>query len=96
MKPNKIEIKNGKLFIAWKTDDASEIELSILRKNCPCAYCTTQEEGSDDMRVRRYTKEQLTVANVEIVGNYALKVVWQDGHNLGIYTFESLKEMAEN
>jgi len=48
------------------------------------------------MRVRRFTVDQLTVANLEIVGNYALKVVWKDGHNLGIYTFESLKEMAEN
>ncbi len=96
MKPKKIEIKNGNLQIAWDDETASEIELSILRKNCPCAYCTTQEEGSDDMRVRRFTVDQLTVANLEIVGNYALKVVWKDGHNLGIYTFESLKETAEN
>ncbi|NOX19169.1 MAG: DUF971 domain-containing protein [Chlorobi bacterium] len=96
MKPSKLEIKESKLFIIWKDETASEIELPELRKNCPCAYCTTQEEGSDDMRIRRFTVDQLTVARLEIVGNYALKVVWKDGHNLGIYTFESLKEMADN
>lgn len=83
-------------MIKWSDESTSEIELSILRKNCPCAYCTTQDEGSDEMRVRRFTVDQLTVANLEISGNYALKIVWKDGHNLGIYTFESLKEMAEN
>lgn len=39
-----------------------------------------------------YSSVQLSVKNIEIIGNYALRLTWQDGHDAGIYTFDKLKE----
>lgn len=35
-----------------------------------------------------------TVERVEIVGNYALQFVWDDGHNSGIYTWDYLYRLC--
>jgi DUF971 family protein len=32
--------------------------------------------------------------NCQLVGNYAIKIDWSDGHNTGIYTYERLWEMC--
>ncbi len=31
---------------------------------------------------------------MERVGNYALQLVWKDGHNYGIYSWELLRDMC--
>ncbi len=31
---------------------------------------------------------------MEGVGNYALQLVWKDGHRYGIYTWEYLRELS--
>ena len=36
-----------------------------------------------------------TVASAQLVGNYALKLVWSDGHDSGIYSFKYLRELDE-
>ena len=39
--------------------------------------------------VQAYELEQ-----IEVVGNYALKLVWNDGHSSGIYTWDYLHLMS--
>jgi DUF971 family protein len=39
--------------------------------------------------------DDLTIANVEIVGRYALNFRWSDGHETGIYSFRYLRELCE-
>jgi DUF971 family protein len=41
------------------------------------------EPGEDDL------------ADISLVGSYGLNVVWDDGHNTGIYTYERLHELGE-
>ena len=36
-----------------------------------------------------------TVASASLVGNYALKLAWSDGHDSGIYSFKYLRELDE-
>ncbi len=35
----------------------------------------------------------LAIASAELVGNYALKITFSDGHSSGIYTWEYLREI---
>jgi DUF971 family protein len=32
--------------------------------------------------------------NIEPVGNYALRIVWSDGHAAGIYSFDHLRRIC--
>lgn len=38
----------------------------------------------------------LTVRSAELVGNYALRLDWSDGHASGIYSFKLLRDLAAN
>jgi len=33
------------------------------------------------------------VKHAELVGNYAMKIEWSDGHDSGIYSFQYLREL---
>lgn len=35
----------------------------------------------------------VTAAGAELVGNYGLRIRWNDGHDLGIYDFEYLRSL---
>jgi len=68
------------------------LQLAKLRKSCPCAHCITERENKPGTYIPLLSSVQLTLVKIEMVGNYALKLIWQDGHEAGIYTFDKLKE----
>jgi DUF971 family protein len=39
--------------------------------------------------------QPLRITGMKPVGNYAYSIDFSDGHNTGIYTLESLREMGE-
>lgn len=36
-----------------------------------------------------------TAENVELVGRYALRILWRDGHQTGIYDYELLRRLGD-
>lgn len=41
-------------------------------------------------------KENVDVTRIEPVGNYAIRLVFDDGHDSGIYSWPVLRELGEN
>ena len=39
-------------------------------------------------------KENVAIVGIEPVGNYAIKIVFDDGHNTGLYSWEYLRRLA--
>ena len=39
-------------------------------------------------------KENVTIENIEPIGQYAIKLTFSDGHDTGIYTWDYLYELA--
>jgi DUF971 family protein len=35
------------------------------------------------------------IKNIETVGDYAIQITWDDGHNTGIYSWEYLSELEK-
>ena len=95
MKPQKIQVVKNVLSIEWDDGTNSNLDSSFLRKQCPCAVCTSEPDGSDEMKVRYFTVKQMQIAAVSVVGNYALNIVWKDGHDTGIYEYSYLKELSK-
>jgi len=75
------------------------IDLKKLRLACPCAYC----DGEKDVFGNIYKldighpllKNSFKISKVELVGNYGIKIFWEDNHSNGIYTFDFLKKLSE-
>ncbi len=41
-------------------------------------------------------KSDVQIINIEPVGHYAVKIDFDDGHDSGLYTWSTLKELGEN
>lgn len=41
-------------------------------------------------------KENVVITNIEPVGNYAIKLIFDDGHDTGLYTWTYLYDLAKN
>lgn len=89
-----------RLVIEWSDGHSSVHTWQRLRERCPCAICR-EEAGRPTDPFRILTPQELAPrpplapAAVMPVGHYAYKVVWNDGHDTGIYTLEALRELCE-
>lgn len=94
MFPEQIKIlKKSNLIINWNDGGSSIIDLKTMRKNCPCATCLAEKEMQSRTYIPIFTADQLNVESINPVGNYAISVIWKDGHNTGIYEFSYLKTL---
>lgn len=99
IKPVSIEISNSDqiLEITWADGHFSTYPLFGLRKNCPCVMCRGghSEMGKYEMELFFVDPVQrFEIKNIETIGNHALKISWNDGHNTGMYRWDLLRAMC--
>jgi DUF971 family protein len=101
VQPNKLELTSaGRLRITWSDGQIREYSVRELRDNCPCATCREKRSAppppSTVLPVLSPADVQpLRIAEMNPVGHYAYGIHFSDGHNTGIYTLESLRELGE-
>lgn len=100
--PIRIDVNRdvGEMEIEWRGGRVDNLSLSVLRRWCPCALCSDRREQQARGRdLHMLTPEErdatADVTNVVPVGRYAIKIRWGDGHDTGIYTYDSLRRMGE-
>ncbi len=95
MIPISIKVVDQKnLLITWDDKSISRIDLSKLRRFCPCATCIADRENQSKTYISLFASDQVKVEKIFEVGNYAIGIKWKDGHNTGIYEFPYLKNLA--
>lgn len=77
------------LEIDWADGHTGLYPHPVLRGFCPCATCQGHEGP-----VRYREGGSLELADLEEVGNYAVRLTWADQHATGIYTFRFLRELC--
>ena len=99
--PRRIQINReiGEMVLEWRDGGRSRIGLAVLRQQCPCAICSGQREQQEaEKGLHVLTGEELVVSNevtgVDSVGRYAVQIRWADGHDTGIYTYQTLRRLA--
>lgn len=65
----------------------------FLRVYSPSAEVTGHGQGQEVLQVG---KENVNIVQIEPVGRYAVKLVFDDGHNSGLYSWHYLFELATN
>ncbi|MCS7052564.1 MAG: DUF971 domain-containing protein [Ignavibacterium sp.] len=95
--PKQIKLSESKdrLFISWNDNTNQVITLLKLRKLCPCATCLAEKENQSPTYIPLYSENQIKISSINQVGSYAITIVWQDGHNTGIYEFPYLRMIAD-
>lgn len=101
-RPEKIQVRRGEgiLEIEWRGGHHSRYRLSDLRAACPCAECRSgatriERSVSDDpLLLPVLPSRSHELEHLEQVGNYALQLIWKDGHRFGIYPWEYLWQLC--
>lgn len=79
-----------RLVVSWEDGHVSEYPLRYLRGFCPCAACQGHRSGPPEF----VPTENEMILDVKPVGNYAMSVAWDSGHDTGIYSFEYLRGLC--
>lgn len=91
---------DDRLFIEWSDGHRSLYTWKHLRTNCPCASCREERLAPPDpFRILTAAdlapKSPLAPLSMPRVGHYAYKIVWNDGHDTGLYTLETLRALCQ-
>jgi DUF971 family protein len=89
--------------IEWNDGHVSHYAFVYLRDACPCALCNEERDKSGRQPgepprsapgALPMFKEKAKPVSAEGVGKYAIKFKWNDGHDLGIYSWHFLREVC--
>jgi DUF971 family protein len=95
----RLKLKDQELQITWADGKVSVFSLPYLRGKCPCAACRTEQEQRQKAVLPILSTrptEDLRAVDGWPVGNYAIQIIWSDGHNTGIFDFRYLRGLDEN
>lgn len=97
--PKEVEVRASEqqLFIKWADGHESKYSLFGLRKNCPCVECRGghAKMGSFDKTFFKVEPtRRVDIEDVKQVGNHAIRIFWNDGHNTGMYQWETLRKLC--
>lgn len=91
--PTEIRLSADKRSLAVTFDDGTAVEIpaELLRVESPSA----EVQGHSPAERRTPAgKRGVTITDVEAVGNYAVKLVFDDGHATGIYAWDALHDLG--
>lgn len=97
--PVKLDLKKDRgLTIEWSDGASSYYSIAYLRRMSPSAEARQLREdmSSNPLTVlpsRPSAGGPLVALGAEIVGNYALRVSFSDGHKTGLFTWDYLRSI---
>jgi DUF971 family protein len=92
--PTEIRLKQDRRSLAVRFDDNVECALpaEMLRVMSPSAEV---QGHSAEQRKTVGGKRDVSIAAVDPVGNYAVRLTFSDGHNTGIFTWAYLRKLGD-
>lgn len=93
--PTNIKSRTKSRVLEVSFDDGSVFELpyEYLRVYSPSAEVRGHGPGQEQLQLG---KHEVGISSVEPVGNYAVKLVFDDGHDTGLYTWAYLYELGRD
>ena len=90
--PTRIAIKRGSkvLKVSWPDGREDELPFELLRVHSPSA-----EVQGHGRPVIVPGKRNVGIERAEPVGNYAVKLVFDDGHDTGLYSWDILQDFGQ-
>ena len=89
----KVRTKSRVLEVAFADGATFELPFEYLRVYSPSAEVRGHGPGQETLQLG---KHEVGIRAVEPVGNYAIKLVFDDGHDTGLYTWAYLYELGRD
>jgi DUF971 family protein len=93
--PLELKLKKGRqaLEVSFADGSSGVLSAEYLRVYSPSAE-VTGHGGGEGMLV--LNKHNVAIERIEPVGRYAVRLVFDDGHNTGLYTWPILYDLCRN
>jgi DUF971 family protein len=93
--PTEIHLHKKSRILEIRFEDGSEFKLPLeyLRVYSPSAEVRGHGPGEETLQVG---KEEVNIEKLEQVGTYAIQIYFDDGHNSGIYSWDTLYDLGTN
>ncbi|WP_111498228.1 gamma-butyrobetaine hydroxylase-like domain-containing protein [Marinobacter bohaiensis] len=93
-RPTDIRIRRQSriLQLSYANGDVHELPFELLRVYSPSAEVRGHGAGPGTLQTG---KRNVLVTGAEMVGNYALKLSFDDGHDSGLFSWAYLEELGE-
>ena len=99
VRPVSIRRDGDRLVVAWNDGFTGVVPFRKLRDACPCATCNEKRQQPPNP-LHVLSEAELKAGDPAPVamparGAYAYQVVWNDGHDSGIFKLELLRELCD-
>jgi ATP-binding protein involved in chromosome partitioning len=75
----------------WDDDVEDTFPARDLRLRCTCANCQSEVTGERILDASAVA-DDISVTQMDLVGNYGVNIHFSDGHTTGIYRFRDLRD----
>ncbi len=89
----KLHKKSATLELVYSDGAGCKLSAEFLRINSPSAEVRGHGKGQETLQTG---KKNVKIVEVKPVGNYAIKLVFDDQHDSGIYSWDYLLELCSN
>lgn len=84
----------------WSDGFKSTIKIEALRDDCPCAHCQKERENKKKAKfnipmLKTFEEGKYILKGLKTVGNYAIRAIWANGHEEGLYDYDYLRDVCE-
>lgn len=93
--PNEIKLhqKSRFLEIAYESGESFKLDFEFLRVYTPSAEARGHGPGQETLQTG---KRNIDIERIEPVGTYALRLVFSDGHDSGLYSWDLLYNLGKH
>lgn len=93
MTPSEIRLRTQSKILVVSYEDGTTFEFpaEFLRVHSPSAEVKGHGPGQETLQVG---KEQVSIRGIEPIGQYAIRLIYDDGHDTGLYSWQYLYELG--
>jgi DUF971 family protein len=81
------------LELVYAAGEQHELSCELLRVCSPSAEVRGHGEGQEVLQIG---KKQVSISEIKTVGNYALQLIFDDGHDTGLYSWDYLWQLCSH
>lgn len=95
MTPTEIRLRQKSRLLVVSFEDGTEFNFSFeyLRAHSPSAEVAGHGPGQETLQTG---KENVSITRIDPIGHYAVRLVFDDGHDTGLYSWTYLHELGVN
>lgn len=94
-RPTEIRLRksHGELAVSFDSGEKFELPFEYLRVFSPSAEVSGHGPGQEILQIG---KENVKITGIEPVGSYAVRLIFDDGHDTGLYSWPVLHDLGKN